>query len=107
MQGDGVFGARIGVAGNVGMSEERAPTPISKAPLYNRMKFSPKDGYVELAISNKVVQLGRDNKAVMIDTVKDYMLASYEAAKWNTARMVYGDGTGVLANITKAATGTW
>lgn len=106
MQGDGVFGARIGVAGNVGMSEERAPTPISKAPLYNRMKFSPKDGYVELAISNKVVQLGRDNKAVMIDTVKDYMLASYEAAKWNTARMVYGDGTGVLANITQAASGT-
>lgn len=105
MQGDGVFGARIGVAGNVGMSEERAPTPISKAPLYNRMKFSPKDGYVELAISNKVVQLGRDNKAVMMDTVKDYMLASYEAAKWNTARMVYGNGTGKLANITASVNG--
>lgn len=106
MQGDGVFGARIGVAGNVGMSEERSPTPISKAPLYSRMKFSPKDGYVELAISNKVVQLGRDNKAVMMDTVKDYMMASYEAAKWNTARMVYGNGTGVLANITNSASNT-
>lgn len=106
MQGDGVFGARIGVAGNVGMSEERAPTPISKAPLYSRMKFSPKDGYVELAISHKLVQLGRNNKAVMVDAVTDYMQASYEAAKWNTARMMYGDGTGMLAKITAAANGT-
>lgn len=106
MQGAGVFGARIGVAGNFGMSEERAATPISKAPLYNQMTFEPKDGYVELSISHKAVQLGRDNKAVMVDTVKDYMLASYEAAKWNTARMVYGNGTGVLANITASASGT-
>ena len=106
MQGEGVFGARIGVAGNVGMSEERAPTPISKAPLYSRMKFAPKDGYVELAISHKAVQLGRNSKATMVDAVADYMTASYEAAKWNTARMVYGNGSGVLAKITKAASGT-
>lgn len=105
MQGDGVFGARIGVAGNVGMSEERAPTPISKAPLYSRMKFAPKDGYVELAISHKAVQLGRNSKAVMVDAVADYMTASYEAAKWNTARMVYGNGTGVLAKITASVSG--
>jgi hypothetical protein len=70
------------------------------------MKFAPKDGYVELAISHKAVQLGRNSKATMVDAVADYMTASYEAAKWNTARMVYGDGTGVLANITKAATNT-
>lgn len=106
MTGAGVMGARIGVAGNVGMSEERAATPISKAPLYNRMKFEPKDGYVELAFSHKAVQLGRSNQAVMVDAISDYLTASYEAAKWNTARMLYGNGTGVLAKLTAAASGT-
>jgi hypothetical protein len=106
MEGAGVFASRIGVAGNVGMSEERAPTPISKAPLYNRMSFTPKDAYVELAISQKAVQLGRNSRGNMIDGIADYMEASYEGAKWNTARMVYGDGTGKLANITAAATAT-
>lgn len=105
MTGAGVMGARIGVAGNVGMSEERAPTPISKAPLYNRMKFEPKDGYVELSFSHKAVQLGRSNQAAMVDAISDYLTASYEAAKWNTARMLYGNGTGKLAGIT-AATST-
>lgn len=106
MTGAGVMGARIGVAGNVGMSEERAATPISKAPLYNRMKFEPKDGYVELAFSHKAVQLGRSNQAVMVDAISDYLTASYEAAKWNTARMLYGNGTGVLAKLTAAASST-
>lgn len=106
MTGAGVMGARIGVAGNVGMSEERAPTPISKAPLYNRMKFEPKDGYVELSFSHKAVQLGRNNQAAMVDAISDYLTASYEAAKWNTARMLYGNGTGVLAHVTAAASGT-
>lgn len=107
LEGDsGTFSTRIGVAGNVGMSEERAPTPISKAPLYSRMKFTSKDAYVELAISNKTIQLGRTNKAVMRDAVADYMTASYEAAEWNMGRMVYGNGTGVLGTIVASASAT-
>lgn len=100
----GRFGARTGIGGGFGMSAERNPTPSAGAPLYNDFRYESKDGYVDVQISHKDIVLGQSNRSVLIDTVRDMMDASYEAAEWNVSRMLFGDGKGVLAQITAAVT---
>lgn len=98
----GRYGARIGIGGGFGMSQERNPTPNAVAPLYKDLKYTSKDGYVDIKLSHKDVTLARNNTGALIDTVTDAMDASYEAAKWNVGRMLFGDGTGKLAACTAA-----
>lgn len=100
----GRFGARTGIGGGFGMSAERKPTPSAGAPQYNDFNYEAKDAYVDIQISHKVVKLGQSNRSALIDAVRDMMDASYEAAEWNVSRMLFGDGSGVLAKITSAVT---
>lgn len=101
---NGKFGARTGIGGGFGMSEERQPTPKANAPLYNDFNYGSKDAYVDIQISHKDIVLGQSNRAALVNTVQDAMDASYEAAKWNVARMLFGDGTGILANVSGVTT---
>lgn len=95
----GKFGARTGIGGGFGMSEERQNTPKANAPLYNKFEYASKDAYVDIQISHKDIKLGQSDRAALVDTVKDAMDASYEAANWNVARMLFGDGSGKLATL--------
>lgn len=99
----GEFGARIGIGGGFGMSAEGEDTPEAHAPLYSKLKYTTKDAYNELRISNKAIQLGRTAKSAMIDAVKDEMDAGYESNAWNVGRMLFGNGSGKLATIATAA----
>lgn len=101
---NGKFGARTGIGGGFGMSEERQPTPKANAPLYNNFNYGSKDAYVDIQISHKDIVLGQTNRAALVNTVQDAMDASYEAAKWNVARMLFGDGSGILANVSEVKT---
>lgn len=103
----GKFGARTGIGGGFGMSEERQATPKAFAPLYSKFNYESKDAYVDIQISHKDVVLGQSDKAALINTVQDAMDASYEAAKWNVSRMLFGDGKGKIAGITTATTGSF
>lgn len=100
------FGARIGIGGGFGMSQERVATPNAHAPIYENFVLTSKDAYVDMRVSNKTVRLGRGDPGAMVDAVMDNVQASFEAAKWNVGRMAFGDGTGVLANVTAAASAT-
>ena len=100
------FGARIGIGGGFGMSQERKATPNANAPIYENFQITSKDAYVDMRVSEKTVRLGRGNPGAMLDAVMDNVQASYDAAKWNVGRMAFGDGTGVLANIAASASAT-
>lgn len=100
------FGARIGIGGGFGMSQERVATPNAHAPIYENFVLTSKDAYVDMRVSNKTVRLGRGDPGAMVDAVMDNVQASFEAAKWNVGRMAFGNGTGVLANVTAAASAT-
>lgn len=100
----GKFGARTGIGGGFGMSEERAKTPQAYAPLYGNFNYESKDAYVDIQISHKDIVLGQSNRAALINTVEDAMDASYDAANWNVARMLFGDGSGKLCNVSGVTT---
>lgn len=100
------FGARIGIGGGFGMSQERVATPNANAPIYENFQLTSKDAYVDMRVSEKTVRLGKGDPGAMLDAVMDNVQASYDAAKWNVGRMAFGDGTGVLANISASASAT-
>lgn len=106
MASEARFGARIGIGGGFGMSQERVATPNAHAPIYENFVLTSKDAYVDMRVSEKTVRLGRCNPGAMVDAVMDNVQASFDAAKWNVGRMAFGDGTGVLAKVTAAASGT-
>lgn len=97
-----VAGARVGIDGGFGMSEERYKTPEANAPIYSKFKATSKDAYVELHISQKALLLARNNPNNLIDSLVDQIEASKEAAIWNTGRMLFGDGSGKLATVESA-----
>lgn len=101
-----ISASRIGIDGGFGMSAERFATPEANAPIYSRFEAVAKDAYVEMHVSQKALLLARSNPQSMVDALVDQIEASKEAATWNTGRMLFGDGTGVLAKITSGATGT-
>ena len=101
-----VSGSRIGIDGGFGMSAERFNTPEANAPIYSAFTATSKDAYVEMHISQKALLLARSAPQSMVDALVDQVEASKEAAIWNTGRMLFGDGTGVLAKVVGGDTGT-
>lgn len=99
---DITFGMRIGIGGGFGMSEEGENTPNANAPIYSKLTTPSRDAYVDITVSEKAVRLGQSDVSAMVNVVTDNLDASKEAAKWNVGRMIYGDGTSKLANITEA-----
>ena len=101
-----VSGSRIGIDGGFGMSAERYKTPEANAPIYSAFTATSKDAYVEMHISQKSLLLARSAPQSMVDSLIDQIDASKEAAIWNTGRMLFGDGSGVLAKVTSGETRT-
>ena len=54
---------------------------------------------MDIQISHKTIQLGQTNTAAIINAVESEIDSSYQSAKWNVGRALFGDGTGKLATI--------
>lgn len=59
--------------------------------------------YVNVEISQKAISLTKDSGA-MANALDTEMKAAYETAKWNVGRALFGNGSGILANISKTTT---
>lgn len=94
--------APIGLSGGYGGGREGAPTPKAGKVNYERFKSTSKDQYVNICISEKAVALGSKSSGSMINAVEAEINAGYETAKWNTGRILFGNGSGKIANITEA-----
>ena len=91
--------APIGLSGGFGFSAEGAATPEAGNVKFNRFETHSKDMYVNLCISAKAVRLTGSGGA-MANALDTEVKAAYETAKWNVGRALFGDGTGVLTDIT-------
>lgn len=97
--GDIKWAAPIGVNGGFGFGAEGVDTPRAGAQNYADFSIRPVDMYVNLEISNKTIQLANTDKAIMIRALDTEIKSSYETAKWNIARSLFGDGTGKLCSV--------
>ena len=90
-----VASAPIGLSGGFGFGAEGQATPDAGNVKFERFKTYAKDMYVNIAISAKAVRLTGSGGA-MANALDTEVKASYETAKWNVGRSLFGNGTGVL-----------
>lgn len=93
-----VASAPIGLSGGFGFGAEGQATPEAGNVKFDRFETNAKDMYVNIAISAKAVRLTGSGGA-MANALDTEVKASYETAKWNVGRSLFGNGTGVLANV--------
>ena len=98
-----VGGAESGLSGSFGFSAEGLPTPESAPVPFSRFTLNAKDMYVNVEISQKAISLTKSSGA-MANALDTEIKAAYEAAKWNIGRALFGNGSGILANISKTTT---
>ena len=91
--------APFGINGGFGFGSEGEGTPVSGSRAYKRFEVDPVDMYVDVRISDKTVKLANEAGA-LLGALEDEVMGSYEAAKWNVARALFGNGSGVLCKIT-------
>lgn len=94
-----VASAPIGLSGGFGFGAEGEATPNAGNVRFDRFETEAKDMYVNIAISAKAVRL-TGSAGAMANALDTEVKASYETAKWNVGRSLFGNGTGVLAKIT-------
>lgn len=58
---------------------------------------------MDVQISHKTIQLGQTNAAAIINAVESEIDSSYQSAKWNVGRALFGDGSGVIATFNDSA----
>ena len=91
--------APVGLNGGFGFGAEGLATPESSEQRYLDFEVKAVDMYVDIKVSNKTVVLGSSNTSSMINALDAEIKGSYAAAKWNLARSLFGDGSGVLCRV--------
>ena len=94
--------APFGINGGFGFGSDGNNTPASGARKYKRFEVEPVDMYVDIRISDKTVKLANEEGA-LISALEDEVMGSYESAKWNVSRALFGDGSGKLCALTAAS----
>ncbi len=93
-----VGSAPVGLSGGFGFGAEGEATPKAGAQAYEGFKLDSADMYVDVCISQKAVKLGTKSGS-MVNALDAEIKGAYEAAKWNVARSVFGNGKGILTTI--------
>ena len=96
--------APIGLNGGFGFCSEGRGTPAAGENSYMEFKEKAKDMYCNIEVSDKTMKLGNNNKAAMLNILDSEVQSSYETAKWNLGRSLFGNGKGILCNVSALAT---
>ena len=104
MSNDIVASAPVGFNGGVGFGgPESAATPDSGPQLYKGFRTQAHDLYCNIEISDKAVKLASNNQGAMMNALDHEIKSAYTAAEFNLGRVLFGNGTGILASITATA----
>ena len=91
--------APIGLNGGVGAGSETGSLPQAKGNRYAQFKTTLKNLYGQIAISDKAIRASQTNAGAFVDLLNAEMEGLLTASKFNLGRMLYGDGTGALAEV--------
>lgn len=96
-----------GINGGIGAGSETGTLPNAAGNNYAQFKSSLKNLYGKIEISDKALRVSENNSATFVNFLNDEMEGLLKASSFNLGRMLYGDGTGLLATTTAAfASGT-
>ncbi|MFR5833256.1 MAG: phage major capsid protein [Acutalibacteraceae bacterium] len=97
--------APYGVNGGIGSGEETDALPVSGGNNYAQFTLTLKNLYGKIEISDKAVRASQNSAGAFVNLLNAEMDGLLKASKFNFGRMLYGDGSGLLAT-TVANTGS-
>lgn len=98
--------APIGLNGGVGAGDEVGALPTAKGNRYAQFKTTLKNLYGQISISDKAIRASSTSAGAFVDLLNAEMEGLLTASKFNLGRMLYGDGSGLLATVTSASGNT-
>ncbi|MBE5745762.1 MAG: phage major capsid protein [Clostridiales bacterium] len=91
-----------GVNGGIGAGSETGDLPSSAGNNYVKFVSSLKNLYGTIEISDKAIRASETNAGAFVNLLNAEMEGLIKASNYNFGRMLFGDGSGKLANVVGA-----
>lgn len=96
--------APYGLNGGIGAGTEDGDLPTAAGNNYAQFKLSLKNLYGKIEISDKAIRASENSAGAFVNLLNGEMEGLIKASAFNFGRMLYGDGTGVVATISANTT---
>ena len=96
---------KYGINGGIGAGDEDGDLPSAGGNNYEQIVSTLKNLYGTIEISDKAVRASQSDAGAFVNLLNAEMEGLVKASTFNFGRMLYGDGSGVMATIT-AVSGT-
>ena len=97
--------ARFGINGGIGAGDETGDLPTAYGNNYIQFVTTLKNLYGQIEISDKAIRASADGRGAFTDLLNAELEGLLNASKFNLGRMLYGDGSGLLATVTDGTSG--
>ena len=94
--------APYGLNGGICASSETGTLPTSAGHNFLQFKATLKNLYGTISISDKAIRASVSDSGAFVNLLNDEMESLIKSSAFNLGRMVYGDGTGLLATASVA-----
>ena len=95
--------APYGINGGIGAGSETDALPTASGNGYVQFVADLKNLYGKIEISDKAVRASASNVGSFVNLLADEMEGLVKASAFNLGRMLYGDGTGLIATAVSAS----
>ena len=96
--------APYGLNGGIGAGTETGTLPTASNHKFVQFKTGLKNLYGTIALSDKAIRASASNTGAFVNLLSDEMESLIKSSAFNLGRMVYGDGTGLLATASVDST---
>ena len=89
----------VGINGGIGAGDEAGSLPAAHGNSYLQFVSTLKNLYGQIEISDKAIRASANDRGAFTDLLNAEIDGLLKASKFNLGRMLYGDGTGLLAMV--------
>lgn len=93
--------APFGINGGIGAGAEEGALPTAAGNNYVQFVTELKNLYGKIELSDKAIRASANNAGAFVNLLNDEMEGLIKASSFNFGRMLFGDGSGLLATVTK------
>lgn len=91
--------APFGINGGIGAGTEDGSLPAAASNNYAQFVLTLKNLYGTIEISDKAIRASQNSSGAFVNLLEAEMEGLIKASKFNFGRMLFGDGSGVLATV--------
>ena len=95
-----------GLNGGIGAGTEDGDLPTARGNKYAQFTSTLKNLYGTIEISDKAIRASENNSGAFVSLLNQEMDGLLKASSFNLGRMLFGDGSGVLAAVSTANGGS-